>query len=124
MRDRKNPTVEKLVLLRHKTVCSKVKTFQRQTTNAELTQAHIKRIFHGVPLSSVGSARNPCAEALHRVPLLRVTPLLLPCFLSHSSALLSVKPEKVKNKTKTHIFHKDISIEQDHKKPKSSNVSY
>ena len=29
-----------------------------------------------------------------RVPLLRVTPPLLLCFLSHSSTILSIKPEK------------------------------
>ena len=66
---------------------------------------YIKKSYHGVPLSSV-SARDPCAEALQRtqvrlpawVPLLRVTPPLLPCFLSHSSAVLSIiKPEKAKN---------------------------
>ena len=64
-----------------------------------------------MPLSSV-SARDPCAEALQRtqvrlpawVPLLRVTPPLLPCFLSHSSAVLSIiKPEKAK---KNHIIRK------------------
>ena len=59
---------------------------------------------HGAPLSSVGSACDPCAEALQWswvrlpawVPLLRVTPPLLPCFLSHSSAVLSIKPQKTK----------------------------
>ena len=47
----------------------------------------------GAPLSSVGSVRDPCAEALQwtrvqllaRVPLLRVTLSLLPCFLSQLS---------------------------------------
>ena len=35
------------------------------------------------------------------VPLLRVAPPLLPCFLSHSSAVLSIiKPEKAKKKKK------------------------
>ena len=58
----------------------------------------------GAPHSSVGSVRDPCAEALQRtrvrlparVPLLRVTPRLLPCFLSTSPAVLSIKPEKAK----------------------------
>ena len=56
------------------------------------------------PLSSVGSARDPCAEALQRtrvrlparVHLLLVTPPLSPCFLSHSSAVLSEKDQKRK----------------------------
>ena len=60
----------------------------------------------GALLSSVGSVRNPCAEALRQtqvrlpawVPLPRVTPPLLPCFLSHSSAILSIKPEKGQKK--------------------------
>ena len=59
----------------------------------------------GAPLSSVGSARNLCAEALQRTrvrvlawdPLLCVTPPLLPCFLSRSSAVLSEKAKKGKN---------------------------
>ena len=51
-------------------------------------------------------ARDPCAEALQRtrvqllawVPLLRVTSPLLPCFLSHSSAVNTVnKARKRKN---------------------------
>ena len=65
----------------------------------------------GAPLSSVGSARDPCAEALQRtrarllaqVPLLCVTPPLLPRFLSHSSAVLSIKPEKAKKKRQLYI---------------------
>ena len=62
------------------------------------------KVSNGALLSSVGSARDPCAEALQqswarlraRVPSLRVTPPLLPCSLSHSSAILSIKPEKAK----------------------------
>ena len=66
----------------------------------------------GAPLSSVGSVCDPCAEALQRtwvrlpaqVPLLRVTPPLLPGFLSHSSAILSIKPEKAKKNTTRHTY--------------------
>ena len=65
----------------------------------------------GAPLSPVGSVCDPCAEALQRtwvrlpaqVPLLRVTPPLLPGFLSHSSAILSIKPEKAKKIR--HVIH-------------------
>ena len=47
-------------------------------------------------------ARDPCAEALQRtrvrllarVPLMHVTPPLLPCFLSHSSAVSKHKLDK------------------------------
>ena len=69
-----------------------------------------------MPLSSVSSARDPCAEALQRTrvrlpawfPLLRVTPPLLPCFLSHSSAVLSIiKPKK---KTAQTYWHKAASL--------------
>ena len=60
----------------------------------------------------VGSARDPCAEALQqtrarhqaRVALLHVTPPLLPCFLSHSSAILSIKPEKKKFKKRLQFY--------------------
>ena len=59
-------------------------------------------------------ARDPCAKALQRtwvrlparVPLLRVTPPLLPCFLSHSSAVLSIKPEKKKTKKRSGMLKK------------------
>ena len=52
-----------------------------------------------VPHSSVGSARGPCAEALQ----LRVTPRLLPCFLSNPSAVLTNKARKgQKNPSHTH----------------------
>ena len=61
-----------------------------------ITQCTIKDMMPGVPCSSVGRARAPCAEALQRtrirlpvrVPLLRVTPRLsLPLFPVISSSL-------------------------------------
>ena len=61
---------------------------------------HIKNTNAGVLLSSVCSARDPCAKALQRVPLLRVTPPLLPCFLSHSSSCTINKAEKAQKKKK------------------------
>ena len=80
------------------------------------TKNHYRYIYRGSKSSSIkptvagrriaqSVARDPCAEALQRtrvrlparVPLLRVTPRLLPCFLSNSSAVLSkIKPEKAK----------------------------
>ena len=66
----------------------------------------LKKVKAGVLFSSVGHAGIPCAEALQRtrvwlrarVPLLCVTPPLSPCFLSHSSAILSIKPERPQKK--------------------------
>ena len=58
-------------------------------------------------LSSVGSARPMCwGSAADQGltpglgPLLLVTPPLSPCFLSHSSAVLSIKPKKYLKKKK------------------------
>ena len=58
------------------------------------------------PLNLVGSSCDPCAKALQRtrvrllawVPLLRVTPPLLPCFLSHSSSYTVNKARKGQKK--------------------------
>ena len=56
------------------------------------------------------------------VPLLRVTPPLLPCFLSHSSAILSIKPEKAKKifkkklKKRDHICQWNVKLQTQKKK--------
>ena len=97
-------------MLTHSALVSPVKTesvlspwsFSSDTTGNQISWCKdliiLKSMNLGVLLSSVGSVRDPCAEALQwtwvrlsaRVLLLCVTPPLLPCFLSHCSTVLSV----------------------------------
>ena len=61
---------------------------------------------------------DPCPEALQRtrvqlpacVPLLRVTPPLLPCFLSHSSAVLSIRPKNTLKKERNTLRDSEAGL--------------
>ena len=78
----------------------------------------------GRRLAGLAAYSDSCAEALQlirarvlaRVLLLHITPPLLPCLLSHSSAVLSIKPEKrPKDKKKGRRDRKPENTEWRHK---------